>query len=138
MGTILRISEAANLGIHAMVFLCLHPDQGPSNVGAIAEGLGVSASHLAKVLQRLAAAGMVSSVRGVKGGFSLRCDPARTTLLAIYEAIDGPLVPAGCLVELDTCLIDHCWLAGLEAETLERVRAHLGGLHLADLVPRRT
>ncbi|MFH1463752.1 MAG: Rrf2 family transcriptional regulator [Pseudomonadota bacterium] len=136
MSTILRISEAANLGIHAMVFLHLRTEHDPRSAAAIAHGLGVSGSHLAKVMQRLVAAGFVGSVRGARGGFTLLADPATTSLLDIYQAIDGPLQPAGCLIERETCLIERCWLAGLEEATLRLVKAHLGSLFLADLIPR--
>lgn len=136
MSSILRISEAANLGIHALVYLSLERDCAPCSAGVIARALGVSESHLAKVMQRLVAAGMVGSIRGAKGGFTLTADPVRTTLLAVYEAIDGPLLDTGCLLGRGTCLIDSCWLAELESGTLALVQEHLGKVTLADVSGR--
>ena len=107
MSSILRISEAANLGIHALVYLALERDCSPCSAGAIAKGLEVSESHLAKVMQRLAAAGMVSSTRGARGGFTIITDPDRTSLLQVLEAIDGPILSSGCLLGRGDCLV-HC------------------------------
>ncbi len=133
MSSILRISEAANLGIHALVYLALETDCSPCSAGSIAKGLGVSESHLAKVMQRLVAADMVRSVRGARGGFTIVADPERTSLLAVLEAIDGPIHASGCLLGRGNCLINFCWLAELESEAIGLVHKHLGSVTLADV-----
>jgi Rrf2 family protein len=137
MSHVLRISEAANLGVHALVHLALAPAGTPCSVGVIARNLGVSESHLAKVMQRLVAAGLVESVRGARGGFRLGTDPAATSLLSILEAIDGPMRGGGCLLGRQVCLISGCWLSGLERQIGEWVQEHLGDVTLAD-VSRQT
>ena len=53
MNSILKISEAASIAIHAMFILASTPDKLFSNK-EIATMLDVSENHLAKVLQRLA------------------------------------------------------------------------------------
>jgi len=133
MSHVLRISEAANLGVHALVHLALAPPGAPCSVGVIARTLGVSESHLAKVMQRLVAAGLVESVRGARGGFRIGTDPAATTLLSIMEAIDGPMTGGGCLLGRQVCLIAGCWLSELERKLGELVQEHLGQVTLADV-----
>ncbi len=133
MSSILRISEAANLGIHALVYLSIQRECSPCSAGTIAKGLGVSESHLAKVMQRLVAAGMVRSTRGARGGFTIIAEPGRTSLLSVLEAIDGPTLPSGCLLGHDRCLVSRCWLSTLEAEAIELVHKHLGTVTLRDV-----
>ncbi len=157
MSSILRISEAANLGIHALVYLSLArpeavqarearvdgvggaglgsspPDCSPCSAGVIARALDVSESHLAKVMQRLVAANMVSSTRGARGGFTITADPAHTSLLAVLEAIDGPVTSGGCMLGRSTCLVRACWLSELENEAIQLVHKHLGSITLADV-----
>jgi Rrf2 family protein len=137
VSSILRISEAANLGIHALVYLALHSDCSPCSASVIAKALSVSESHLAKVMQRLVAAGMVSSTRGARGGFTIVTDPERTSLLAVLEAIDGPILGSGCLLGREACLVHACWLAELEQETIELVHRHLGSVTLDDVTSPR-
>ncbi|MCP4900046.1 MAG: Rrf2 family transcriptional regulator, partial [bacterium] len=96
MPTMLRISEAASLGIHAMGLLAIHPDRSLS-ARTIAEKFSVSEAHLSKVLQRLTKVGLLASTRGPKGGFSLTRDPETVTLLEVFEAIEGPVEPTDCL-----------------------------------------
>ncbi|MCK4620269.1 MAG: Rrf2 family transcriptional regulator, partial [Desulfobacterales bacterium] len=67
MSNIIKISEAASMAIHAMVFLASESGRiVPSR--EIATTLRSSEAHLSKVMQRLAKAGLVSSTRGPKGG----------------------------------------------------------------------
>ncbi len=134
MDSILRLTEAANLGIHAMIYLVLEGEEGPSSSGTIAKSLRVSESHMAKVLQRLASAGLVRSIRGARGGFTLVADPSRTSLLTILEAIDGPISPAGCLLGREVCMVRQCWLTKLEQEARVLVERHLGAVMLKDVV----
>ncbi len=133
VSSILRISEAANLGIHALVFLALKSDGTPCSAGVIAKGLEASESHLAKVMQRLVAADLVRSTRGAKGGFTIVADPHRTSLLQILEAIDGPMLGSGCLLGRESCLIHACWLAELEQDAIALVHKHLGSVTLSDV-----
>ena len=133
MDSILRLTEAANLGIHAMVYLVLAGEAGPCSAGTIAKSLQVSESHMAKVLQRLAASDLVRSTRGAGGGFTLVVAPSRTSLLAVLEAIDGPIEPAGCLLGREVCMVRRCWLSALERDARELVERHLGTVMLTDV-----
>ena len=99
MASLINISEAASLALHAAAVLAAC-DEGSMTTAAIAEELGVSEAHLAKVLQRLSKVGLVKGTRGPGGGFRLVRRPERTTLLDIYEAMEGPIT-------LDQCLFGH-------------------------------
>ena len=92
----IELSEAAAIAIHATVFLSRNAGE-PQSLKTIAAASDVSENHLSKVLQKLAKAGIVASVKGPKGGYYLT-DAARTaTLMTVYEAIDGPWKPRHCL-----------------------------------------
>ena len=51
---------------------------------------------LAKILQRLAAAGIVTSVQGPHGGYRLARDPDTVSLLELSEAVEGPARVIAC------------------------------------------
>ncbi len=76
----------------------------------IANLLGASGNHLAKVMQRLVKAGLVNSVRGPQGGFQLDRSASKITLLNIYEAIEGPIQDSGCLSDNPICQAPGCIL----------------------------
>ena len=75
----IELSEAAAIAIHATVFLSRNADE-PQSLKTIAAASDVSENHLSKVLQKLAKAGIVASVKGPKGGYYLT-DAARTATL---------------------------------------------------------
>lgn len=128
----LSISEAASLALHAMALLA---SQNRRNLSAreMAAALRVSSHHLSKVMQRLARAGLVDSVRGPHGGFKLARRPASITLLQIYEAIEGAL-PAkqDCLLHKPACH-GQCILGGLMNRMSSEVRDYLARTTLEGL-----
>jgi len=54
----------------------------------IAEQTKVPPGYLVKVLQSMCRAGLVQSQRGIGGGFSLACDPQKTTIYDVLQAVD--------------------------------------------------
>jgi len=124
MHGILKLSDAATLALHTMAFLAGRTN-GLISAREIASSLEVSEAHLAKVLQRLARAGMVKSSRGPKGGFALARPADETSLLEVYEAIEGPLTATTCLLGRETCLGSGCILGGLIAQVNKEVSDQL-------------
>jgi Rrf2 family protein len=101
-------------------------------VREVCEVIPASESHLAKVLQRLARAGLVSSSRGPRGGFTLARPAARVTLLQIYRAIEGDAPKHSCLLGRKQC-VPECILGDLVSRTNAEVERRLGKTRLADV-----
>lgn len=102
MANALKISEAATLGLHAIIILAQNNDKLIS-VKQIANHLDVSANHLSKVMQRLTKAEFIESIKGYNGGFKLIGNPEEITLLMIYELFDGKLKETSCLLTHKKC-----------------------------------
>jgi len=133
MPKILNISEANSIGLHSMAFLAGRPET-KITTRQIAERLHVSEAHLAKVLQRLTKAGLVKAVRGPKGGFLLNRNPEDISLIDIFEAIEGPLVEAECLLENPACSGKTCVLGGLMGAVNKQVREYFVNTRLSDII----
>jgi Rrf2 family protein len=132
MATVLKISDAASLAMHTMVLLAAEPEQIRST-REIADELKVSEAHLSKVLQRLARAGLVRSVRGPRGGFKLERAQEEAALLGVYEAIEGRLESSSCLLEVQSCQGELCILGALLDNVNREVRDYLAGTKLSQL-----
>jgi len=132
MPRLVHIPEAASLALHSMAVLAGRPgDVIPTR--EIAEALGASEAHLAKVLRRLEISGFVKSARGPKGGHVLAVHPDKITLQQIYEAVEGPISPARCLLETPICAGDRC-VFGRKLEELDRqLREHLAETTLSQI-----
>jgi Rrf2 family protein len=131
MASVVKISEAASLAMHTVCVLAAD-HQRVLATRDIADRLHVSEAHLSKVLQRLNRAGFVESVRGPKGGFHAAPDADEASLLAVFEAIEGPLDTRECLLE-ETICGGRCILGPLLQDLNARVREHLAGARVADL-----
>lgn len=130
---LLRFPEAASLGLHAMAHLAKNPQTSLSNQ-AIADRLGGSKHHLAKVTQRLAKSGLLQSGSGPRGGFRLARRADEITLLEICEATEGPLDAPGCLLEAQACDgTRDCLLGSMIQSISQQMCTFLTSTTLADL-----
>jgi len=136
MSGLVKVSDAASLGLHAAVLLATRTGTFVPAV-RMAEELGVSQAHLAKVLQWLARAGIVRSVRGPHGGFALARNPGAISLAEVFEAIEGPLTPGGCLLGRPACDGTKCIFGGLLAKVETEVGRYLAATTLAQFSDMR-
>ncbi len=111
MAKLVQLSEAASLGLHAMVLIAqsdIHV-----NVNVLSKRMGASKNHLAKVLQQLVKYNFLKSVRGPSGGFILSKPTTDITILDIYEAIDGKIDVHECPLDRKICPFNKCLMGGM-------------------------
>jgi len=133
MTNILKISEAASIGLHSMIYLARRKDQLVS-VKDIAQEFDISANHLSKVLQRLVKSGLLVSIKGAKGGFKLTRKPEDIKFIEIYEAIDGKFTPSSCLLGKYTCKSSKCIMSDLVVSINQQVKDYFEQTKLSDLI----
>ncbi len=132
MSQFVKVSEAASLALHTMALLAREDGRRLTNQ-QIADLLQASGHHLAKVMQRLAKVGLVDSVRGPQGGFLLGRPAEQVTLLEIYEAVEGPLEEAGCLLGDPICDGTSCILGEVVQSIHRELRGYLQKTTLSEL-----
>ena len=85
-------------------------------VNEIAHEKEIPKSFLAKILQTLAKAGIVKSLRGMRGGFVLARKPSDISLLDVVEAMEGKVSMNVCAVDKkmcgfsSTCTVHPVWI----------------------------
>lgn len=131
-GSILKISEAASIALHAMIELAQNQNRLVS-VKEISTKLEVSANHLSKVMQRLNKAGFIESIKGFHGGFKLSVNSDNLTFLQIYELFDGKLKETSCLLVDDRCG-DKCIFGDLILSINQQVRRKFENTKLSDFI----
>jgi len=130
MQSIIKISEAASIGLHAMTYIALHSDE-PVSTKEIANSFEISVNHLSKVLQRLVKAGLLESLKGPLGGFVLTKECDNITFLEIYEAIDGPIKTGCCLFGKTVCNSSECIMGNFLNQTNKNVKEFFGNKKLS-------
>ena len=104
-----KLSKKADYGLIAMKHLANHRDQHACSANEIAEEYGISATLMAKVLQKLAKNTLVAAKHGSTGGYQLAKDPGRISALEVITAIDGPVLITSCVTSHGTCdATDRC------------------------------
>ena len=101
----LRLSKKADYALMAMKHLAIKSDSGPSSTSAreIAEQYDIPIELMAKVLQRLARNGLLTSHQGTRGGYTLSRPTVSISVADIIQAIDGPLTVTACSSQDEGC-----------------------------------
>ncbi len=122
MAKLVQLSEASSLALHAMVLISKSPNH--INVNVLANRMGASRNHLAKVLQQLVKYNFLRSVRGPNGGFVLGKPASDITILDIYEAIEGSLDVTECPLDKQVCPFNKCLMGGLIKDVTLQFKAY--------------
>jgi FeS assembly SUF system regulator len=101
----------------------------------LAEETAVPAPTVAKVLKELAREGVLTSHRGVNGGYVLAGQPEDITVLQIIRALEGPVALTSCVDgSLSDCDVESlCPMRGNWDKVNLAVRSALGSVTLADM-----
>jgi len=84
------LTRRACCGLLAAQHLAEHGGESSFSANDLAEIWGLPHESLAKILQRLATAGVLMSHRGINGGYTLARDPRRISVFDVIEASEGP------------------------------------------------
>ena len=129
----LRVSKLADYGTVVMASMARDPLRVHS-AAEVATRIGLGTPTVSKVLKTLARSGLVSSSRGVNGGYRLPRAPGEITIAQIIDAMDGPIgmtecsttpgvctQEAACTVRANWRSINHIVLDALSRVTLEQM-----------------
>jgi Rrf2 family protein len=99
----LKLSKKADYALIAVRHLAKHGAASACSAADISEACGISGPLMAKVLQKLAKAGLVASRHGSGGGYHLARNPAEISAFEVINAIDGPLTITSCVTTRGEC-----------------------------------
>ena len=120
----LAITSKSPYAIRALAELARTGSSGPVPIGEIARRRDIPVQFLEGLFATLRRAGILSSQRGVKGGYSFARSPDDLTVLAVVEALEGAL-------GADAAQQGEIWV-----EAVEALRQRLGSMTIADVAQR--
>jgi Rrf2 family protein len=137
----MRMSEGVEWTAHACALLAALPPGIGLPAAALAEFHDLAPAYMAKHMQALARAGIVTSVRGAGGGYRLARKPQDVTLWDVYQAIEGEEPSFRCseIRQQGPCpgLSDYrkpCEINAIFSRAEAAWRAELKSCSLADIV----
>ena len=86
-----------------MLELAIQFGKGPIELKEISKRENISLKYLEQVITPLRSAGLVKSVRGSKGGYSLAKPPSEICLNDLVEILEGPINLTECLTDPKVC-----------------------------------
>ncbi len=133
----MKISTKGRYGLKALMVIANSVDR--ISLRTISEEIGVSENYLEQLIASLKKDEFVKSIRGVKGGYVLNCDPSSTTVGSVLRCLEGTLAPVDCLIDGNTnCCGDmgckSCNTKGVWEKIYENVNEAIDGIYLKDLM----
>lgn len=132
----LKLSTKSSYGLRACLTLAASDDL--LSTAEIAEKDQIPRRYLEQILSALRQSGLVQSVRGAKGGYSLGRPPEEITVAQLVASVEGVLPPMLCTnpdLQSDNCRSESaCDCRGLCSELESSVTRVLEGTTLADIL----
>lgn len=130
----LRFTKRIDYGLMAMQYVAAH--QGGGTIGArrIAEEFGIPPEWLAKILQRLAKAGLMASQSGPRGGYRLSLPASEVTIGQVIRVLERPVAIVSCMDHDDCPQMSRCSLRRPARKIQVAVTAVLDTMTLAELI----
>ena len=105
----LKLTKKADYALMAMKHLAERGEQTALSAKDVADAYGIPPEALAKILQRLAKAGLLQSQHGINGGYILARSAHTISAFEVIQAIDGPLFITSCVTVRGECdQTDRC------------------------------
>lgn len=134
----MRLSTKGRYAARFMLELALNYTKGNTLLKDIANRQGISEGYLEHIVPPLKAAGLVNSVRGAGGGYTLAKPPSKINLKDIVLLMEGSLSPVESVANTKArkrgpyCVTQDVW-----RELGEKISGTLESITLKDLAQRQ-
>jgi len=136
----MNLTTKGRYAVMAMVDLAMNSDQKPVSLADISARQDIALSYLEQIFMHLRRAGIVKSVRGPGGGYTVAYDPAKMTISQIVAAVDESIKMTrcsdsseeGCSKTKAKCITHNLW-EGLS----RKIEEYLSSISLDDVCQRR-
>jgi len=95
----MRLSTKGKYGVQALFELAMYQGAGPVSLKAIAERQGLSEHYLEQLAAPLRKAGLITSIRGAQGGYTLSRPANQISVGDIIRVLEGPIGFTDCTAE---------------------------------------
>jgi FeS assembly SUF system regulator len=132
----MRLTHLADYAVVLMTAAAQRPAAARLSATELAGETGVPLPTAQKLMGQLAASGLLSSVRGAGGGFTLAKPVSEISLAEIVEAVEGPIAMTICSGHdgVSDCALDaHCRVKPHMSIISNTVRGALGAVSLQSL-----
>jgi Rrf2 family protein len=139
----MRLSKKAEYALRAVVAMGRRGRSRPMQIQELSEAERIPVKFLEQILLELKKGNLLTSKRGVGGGYQLNHSPEEIALGDVIELIDGPFVPASCAgpARPGYCgcgQLRPCGLGSVFDELQREMNGFLQTLTVAEVITRET
>lgn len=133
----MRLTTKGRFALTAMIDLGLRGGAKPTALAGISERQKISLSYLEQLFSKLRRHGLVESVRGPGGGYTLARPMEEISVADIILAVDEPIDATLCGGKEDCKDGERCMTHDLWAGLNEKIYEYLSSVSLAQLVAKQ-
>lgn len=131
----MKLSTRSRYGTRILLELARRSDRQPVQVGVISRQQEIPVKYLEQLIRTLKKAGLITSVRGAKGGYNLSRKPETISLGAIVRLFEEQHELVKCISSPDVCgMADDCRVRLAWKEATEALYERLDAITIADLL----
>jgi len=132
----IKLSNLADYAVELMCCIALKPEHVHSSAD-LATSSRIPLPTVSKILGTMVRAGLLTSNRGLNGGFKMITEAENISITHIIEAVDGPVLLTNCLGddEVSDCdRISNCGTRSQWYRINEAVKDALGSVLLSQMI----
>ncbi|MFN2371329.1 MAG: Rrf2 family transcriptional regulator [Candidatus Krumholzibacteriia bacterium] len=131
----MKVNTKVRYGLRAILQVADAWGREPVPVSAISQTQEISGKYLEQVIGALRRAELVTSRKGVRGGYTLARDPKDISLWEIITALDSQTALVDCVLEPEVCdRSDDCLTRSIWTLLSRRMEEFWSSFTLADLL----
>ena len=131
----MKLSTRSRYGTRILLELARQSDPAPVKVNTISKQQDIPVKYLEQLIRTLKKAGLISSVRGAKGGYHLTREPEEISLGEIVRLFEEQHELVRCISSPDVChMADDCHVRLAWMEATEALYERLDTITIADLL----
>jgi Rrf2 family protein len=138
-GIVSFISTRSRYGLRFLIDLAQRENEGPIDLGSIAERQAIPETYLAKLVVPLRNAGIIRSARGAKGGYVLARSASEIAVMEVVEVLEGRASLLECTERPELCARSaDCPTLPIWTGLEKAVKDYLSGVSVMDAAAPRT
>ena len=133
----MRFTRKVELGLACILNIASKFPRGPINIATISKEEKISKDYVEQILNRLKRAGLIESIRGLKGGYILKRRPKDITIKDIITALEKRAFEIVCFSRNHKNICIHprgCSIKPIWIELDKRINETLDGINLEDII----
>jgi len=138
------LTKKSKYGIKALIYLGKKYGDQPVQIMRIATEEQIPKKFLEQILLELRNAGLLYSIKGAKGGYSLNKDPKDIRLTQVIRLLDGPIALLPCVSlnfyqKCDECKSEEvCGIRDAFIEVRDAMLQILNDTSIADIIEKES